>query len=66
MQAMMSMLMPPKLKSVTFESTPAAGTTANVTESSFDSNNMFMMMALSGGLGNSENSMLPLMFLMKK
>lgn len=68
MQSMMSMLMPPKLKSVTFESAPGAGTSTNVTESSFDSNNMFLMMALSGGLGggSDSNNLLPLIFLMRK
>lgn len=68
MQTMMSMLMPPKLKSVTFETQPGAGTATNVSESSFDSNNMLLMLALTGGFGggSDSNNMLPLILMMKK
>jgi hypothetical protein len=69
MQTMFSLLMPPKLKAVTFEAAPGAGTSTNVTASKFEDNNLFLMLALSGGLGggsgNDSNSWLPLMLLMK-
>jgi len=65
-QQMLSLLMQPKLKSLTFDAAPAAGTAVNVTQSKFEDNNLFMMLALSGGLNDSSsNSMLPLIFLMK-
>lgn len=67
MQTMFSLLMPPKLKNVTFDQVPAANSPVNVTASKFEDNNMFLMLALSGGFGggNDSNSMLPLLFLMK-
>jgi hypothetical protein len=70
MQTMFSLLMPPKLKSLTFDAAPAANTATNVTASKFEDNNLFLILALSGGLsggsGSSDmNSMLPLLLLMK-
>jgi hypothetical protein len=69
MQTMFSLLMPPKLKTVTFDAAPAANTPVNVSASKFEDNNIFLMLALSGGLGggtgNDSNSWLPLMLLMK-
>lgn len=70
MQQMFSMLMQPKLKSITLDAAPTPGTSVNVSSAKFEDNNMFLMLALSGGFGGGEgsnnNSMLPLMFLMNK
>jgi hypothetical protein len=69
MQTMLSMLMPPKLKSLTFDAAPAANTAVNVTNTQFDNNNMFLLLALTGGFGGGSgdsNNMLPLLLLMNK
>lgn len=65
-QQMFSLLMQPKLTNIEFTNAPAQGSN-EVKSSKFDDSNLFLMLALSGGLGSgsgSENNLLPLVLLM--
>jgi acetylornithine deacetylase/succinyl-diaminopimelate desuccinylase-like protein len=62
MQALMSLLIQPKIKNLTFEKSPEAGVSATVKESSFETNMLPLLFAF-GGFGGGDggnNMMLPL------